>query len=112
MIGQGTLTKCPISESLFFYIISKTLSYKRIQYALIKYFLFLCTSRGLKFLYDYGSIMHCGEYGFSTNAQKTIDCHGNHCGQRGGLSIWDQWEILYYYLGYYYVNPPLGTDVE
>lgn len=34
--------------------------------------------------------MHYGEYFFSSNGQKTIDCRGNSCGQRGGLSLWDQ----------------------
>lgn len=61
-------------------------------------------NHGLEFVYDYGSIMHYGEYGFSTNNQKSIDCRGNSCGQRGGLSFWDTWEIIYYYYGYYFVN--------
>jgi hypothetical protein len=62
------------------------------------------TNHGFEFLYDYGSIMHYGEYFFSRNGQKTIDCRGSSCGQRGGLSLWDQWEILFYYWGVYYVN--------
>ena len=62
------------------------------------------SNHGLEFVYDYGSIMHYGEYFFSMNGGKTIDCRGNNCGQRGGISIWDQWEILYLYYGYYFVN--------
>lgn len=61
-------------------------------------------NHGFEFVYDYGSIMHYGEYGFSSNGRKTIDCRGQSCGQRGGLSYWDMWEIMYYYSGIYYVN--------
>jgi hypothetical protein len=60
-------------------------------------------NHGLEFVYDYGSLMHYGEYGFSVNGGKTIDC-GGRCGQRSGLSYWDQWEIIYFYNGYYFVN--------
>ena len=61
-------------------------------------------NHGLEFVYDYGSIMHYGEYGFSQNGGKTIDCRGHSCGQRGELSFWDTWKIMFYYYGYYYVN--------
>lgn len=62
------------------------------------------SNHGLEFIYDYGSIMHYGEYGFSTNGGKTIDCRGYSCGQRGSVSYWDTWEIIYLYYGYYFVN--------
>ena len=61
-------------------------------------------NHGLEFVYDYGSIMHYGEYGFSKNGGKTIDCRGHPCGQREEISFWDMWEIMYYYYGYYFVN--------
>ena len=66
---------------------------------------------GYEFLYDYGSIMHDGEYGFSRNGEKTIDCHGHACGQRAGLSYWDMWEIFLYYYSdrYFFVNGRLST---
>jgi len=64
----------------------------------------LACNHGYESLYDYGSIMHYGEYSFSANGQKTINCRGRSCGQRTGLSIYDQWEMIWLYQGYYYVN--------
>ena len=65
----------------------------------------LDTGHGLEGIYDYGSIMHYGEKAFSKNNGKTIDCHGNRCGQRDKLSNWDIIEIMWYYWGYYFKNP-------
>jgi hypothetical protein len=63
-----------------------------------------CT-HGYEWLYDYGSIMHYGEYGFSTNGGKTIDCRGAVCGQRSGLSLFDQLEIMApYFWGLHTIN--------
>ena len=67
-------------------------------------FAMLSCNHGFEFLYDYGSIMHYGEYAFSSNGQKTINCRGYSCGQRFGLSFFDQYEIILLYMGYYYVN--------
>ena len=64
-------------------------------------------NHGLEFIYDYGSLMHYGEYAFSSNGQKTIDCRGRSCGQRSGITPYDQLEIMYLYWGYYFVNSGL-----
>jgi len=62
---------------------------------------------GYEYVYDYGSIMHYGEYTFSKNNQKTIDCRGHSCGQLTGLSIYDSWEIMVLYAGWYMLNDSL-----
>ena len=68
----------------------------------------LSSNHGYEFVYDYGSIMHYGEYAFAKDSNyKTIDCRGNRCGQRDGLSYWDVWEIFYYNRGYYALNTGL-----
>ena len=68
------------------------------------------SNHGFEFVYDYGSIMHYGEYGFPIDRnKKTIDCRGHQCGQRAGLSYWDQWEIVY---RYQYNFNFMNTDLE
>ena len=65
---------------------------------------------GCEEVYDYGSIMHYRETAFLKEGlppdAKAIDCRGHICGQRDGLSAWDQIEI---YL-YYFDNPNLGWN--
>lgn len=50
----------------------------------------------LKMNYDYGSVMHYGKYGFSTNGKPTLQAVGDvnkEIGQRNGLSATDKLEL-------------------
>uniref|UniRef100_A0A7S2UPH1 Metalloendopeptidase n=1 Tax=Attheya septentrionalis TaxID=420275 RepID=A0A7S2UPH1_9STRA len=77
-----------------------TVNYDNIQPTAFRQFDKLVGPHGHEWNYDYGSIMHYGEFAFTKNFQKTMDCRGNLCGQRDGLSKWDVWELLYFYRGY------------
>jgi hypothetical protein len=67
----------------------------------------LQNDHGAEAVYDYGSIMHYGEWVYTKNGRKTIDCGGNPCGQQEGLSYWDIIEINYYNLGNFWYNSNL-----
>jgi hypothetical protein len=84
-----------------------TVNYQNILTANSFNFNKLPSTHGYEFVYDYGAIMHYGEFAFTSNQLKTIDCRGNRCGQRDALSYWDVWEIYYYNRGYYALNTQL-----